>query len=302
MPPGSLHALPGAHSGSTNDLTLERCFMTKYGFSSNYWTTDDAEISKMKETYFNLHGASLPCVSVNPPKRGRYTSANLKLEIVGDAVNQIKKITDGHPFLLISQEPTEEKVIAFKYSTWWDGALMTRVLSPGNNAVTLEEKDTSGYSVNFTKNPEANSVKTAGIVHVHASDSKEWVRQNIQHIPEVCGNTFQNVSPNDEFGKELCDMAEYIYTEKNEGTNNESILIMKKSPVIRGKACSDVLYVELICSNIGRRSKQLIGEGGVADALAQKLGASKLLLSTLFEPSTLYAAIGFQFVQYENLT
>ena len=298
MPRDRHHPLPGIVDSSPNNLTLEKEFMTKKGFSENYWTTDSAKINEMKETYFLLHKVSLPFVAVRKPMRGSsYTSQNLNLEF--GHVNGIKKIKDGHPFLLTAAATGE--VIAFKYNTWWDGALMMRDRR-ASEAVTLnKDDDTGGFKVIF-KDSEANRVTSDGIVYVGADASKTWLQKNIQRIPKICGESFQNVGLDDEFGKELCETTEYIYTEKH--ADNESMLIMKKNPILRGKVCEDVLYVELICSKIGNRSRQLIGKGGVADALAAALNVSKLLLSTLFLPSTLYATddIGFQFVKYHTLT
>lgn len=291
-------------AGMTNFGRLDKKFMTSHGFNADYWTKDKTVIQKMINVYENTYNAPLPRICVNNLRRGDYSKYNSQLNIA-DRIDD--KIVDGHPFLLISSDNGTD-TIAFKYSTWWDGALLVRTpllfaaktlkLQAKSGGFPLQKRalkliHTNNSLVHVTTMADAEQ---QGIQYV--VDVKAWVDSNKERITKMCGTAF-DLKPNTEFYDELLQTAEYVYSERS-GTD-ENILIMKTDPTIRGEKIPDTLYVELICSKMRGSSRALVGPGGIADALAVCLNKRQVLMSTLFQPSTLYEKYQYRYVRFENI-
>lgn len=262
-----------AEAGVFERGLLNRKYMTKYGFDSDYWTMDEREIVTMQNAYEKIYGKPLPILNVGKPRRGTYCENVVTLETGKNVIDPL--IFAGHPFLLTSDDGDK---IAFKYSTWWDGALMARTPIPSI--------------------PPIPSIVAALKRIERIEDANVWLQQNDHRLPTVCGKLF-DPRTNSEFREELVQNIEYVYTDTV--GEKENILLMKTDPTIRGQKIADTLYIELICCGIKGSSKALVGPGGLADALAIKFKKSRLLLSTLFKPSTLYNRYDYQFTDFNSL-
>ena len=236
-------------------------FFTKKGFDSKYWTNDADHIRELEDA---------PTFHV--VNRYALTKSNLSLALLKYDTNTksaLKLAATGVSFVIQYQL---EK-IAFLYSAWWDGVLMQR------SAVRTES---------LPQPPQGVECEGPAMVE----DVDAWL---LRYGPEI--ETQFSLEANSSFKKDL--VIEWAYTERDD-QGNISILLLKNRPTIRDNA-PDVLYVELVCSNISKRARALIGRGGVVDKLATELDKTHVVLSTLHGARNMYQHLKFEYVTFEEL-